>query len=124
MAVMNTIEETPQSRLSIGQIAAATGVPKSTIRHWEREFSDFLETARSPGNQRVFAPDAAEKVEKIKLLVEEQGMTLRGVRRELERLDERERLSTGLPRVEDPTEEKARRLADLISERLVRRLME
>ena len=83
---MNRIENDHQGGLSIGQIASATGVPKSTLRHWEKEFSEFLETAKAPGNQRRFAPDAADKVERIKSLVEEQGMTLRGVRLELERM--------------------------------------
>ena len=129
---MNKIENDHQGQISIGQVAAATGVGKSTLRHWEREFKDFLDTARTTGNQRRFAPDATEKIERIRTLVEEQGMTLRGVRRELERSTRQEH-DTGPPHgkvgptvvgPEDPIEEKARRLADLVSDRLLRRLME
>jgi len=39
---------------SIGQVNAITGIPKSTIRFWEKEFSDFLVPLRSAGNQRRY----------------------------------------------------------------------
>jgi len=124
MAVMNRIENDHQNGFSIGQLANATGVPKSTMRHWEREFRDFLETARLPGKERRFAPDAAEKVERIKTMVEDQGLTLRGVRLELERMQQRSEMADGPPPVNNPIEDKARRLADMVCERLARRLME
>ena len=120
---MNKIENDHQGQVSIGQVSAATGVGKSTLRHWEKEFKDFLDTARTEGNQRRFAPDATEKIERIRTLVEEQGMTLRGVRRELERAAQQDH-DTGPPQANDPIEDKARRLADKVSDRLLRRLME
>lgn len=121
---MNQIDNDHQGGLTIGQVAAATGVGRSTLRHWETEFRDFLTAARTDGNQRRFAPDAAEKVERIRTLVEEQGLTLRGVRKQLEEMtrSEHQPTATGPPSDSNPLEERARRLADLVSDRLMRRL--
>ena len=121
---MNKIKNDHQGGLTIGQVAAATGVGRSTLRHWENEFRDFLAAARTDGNQRRFAPDAADRVEKIKMLVEEQGLTLRGVRNELERATFGASSTVVKEPAEpgNPLEEKARRLADLVSDRLMRRL--
>ena len=38
---------------SIGQVNAITGIPKPTIRYWEKEFKDYLDPARTTGNQRI-----------------------------------------------------------------------
>lgn len=120
---MNRIDD-HQGRLSIGQVATATGVSRSTLRHWEREFRDFLETARNEGGARSFAPEAAEKIDQIRFLVEEQGLTLRGVRLQLERLVPKPRDGPSPPPEEDPLQNKARSLADRVTDRLLRGLYE
>ncbi len=118
---MNQVGNNQSGRLlSIGQVTALTGIGRSTLRHWEREFRDFLESVRTQGNQRRFTPDAVGKIEQIKTLVEEQGLTLRGVRRKLE--------ETQLQKQQDETKsdpapgENLRLLVDLMSEHLMRRL--
>ncbi len=119
---MNNITDDHQGRLSIGQMAATTGVSRSTLRHWEHEFRDFLETAKgADGDSRCFAPDAIQKIDHIRSLVEEQGLTLRGVRLQLDKLSGSE---TGLspPEDEDPLRRKARDLADRVTDRLLTKI--
>lgn len=106
--------------LTISQVNALTGVKTSTIRHWEKEFREFLDSVRTQGNQRRFSPDAIEKIETIKELVEEQGLTLRGVRRKLGNY------STQLE-VEEKSNEPSlpsnvQKLAELVSDHVMRRL--
>lgn len=119
---MNNINDDHQGRLSIGQVAAATGVSRSTLRHWEHEFRDFLETAKGADeDSRRFAPDAIQKIDHIRTLVEEQGLTLRGVRLQIEKLHGSE---SGLspPEDEDPIRRKAKDLADRVTDRLLTKL--
>ncbi|MFC2150710.1 MerR family transcriptional regulator [Calditrichota bacterium] len=113
---MNGVNGTHNQRLlSIGQVTAITGVGRSTLRHWEKEFGEFLDSVRTEGNQRRFTPDAVKKIEKIKTLVEKDGLTLRGVRKRLETVE---------AQAEQP-EAKAQsvdQLATLVSEHVIRKI--
>ncbi len=111
--------------LSIGQVTALTGVGKSTLRHWEREFHDILDSVRTEGNQRRFTPDAVKKIEKIKEMVEDHGLTLRGVRVKLTKLEEEHRTkseSSDETTSGEIPNESLRRLAELMTEHIVKRL--
>lgn len=68
---------------SISQVNALTGVPKSTIRFWEKEFSDFLKPLRTEGNQRRYDRDTVQMIDGIRKLVSEDGYTLDGARKKL-----------------------------------------
>lgn len=106
--------------LTVSQVEALTGVGKSTIRHWEREFRDFLESERTSGNQRRFSKGAVQKIEKIKELVEDQGLTLRGVRRQLERTHADLEIELGKEPSISP--EEVDDLSELLSDHVMRRL--
>ena len=106
--------------LTIGQVTALTGVRKSTIRHWEREFQDFLKSVRTNGNQRRFTPDAVQKIEKIKTLVEEQGMTLKGIRRVLESDLQTAQTASAEPAAQPDVS--LQKLAELMSDHIIQRL--
>ncbi len=73
----------PDILYSISQVNALTGVPKSTIRFWEKEFKDFLIPFRTAGNQRRYDAQAVEMIEKINQLVNHEGYTLEGARRQV-----------------------------------------
>ncbi len=115
---MNQVDQDQNARLlSIGQVTAITGVGRSTLRHWEHEFSEFLDSVRTKGNQRRFTPDAVRKIEKIKTLVEKDGLTLRGVRMKLEQITEPATVQTEVVRVPN---DRMIKLADLVSEHVIR----
>lgn len=77
----------PEVLYSISQVNALTGVPKSTIRFWEKEFSEFLVPLRTDGNQRRYDYQAVEVIEKIDQLVNSDGYTLEGARRKMKELN-------------------------------------
>ena len=78
------IEPINQNLYSISQVNALTGVPKPTLRFWEKEFKEFLEPQRTSGNQSRFNEDDVEKVKQINHLVKVEGLTPEGAKRKLE----------------------------------------
>ena len=64
--------------LTIGQLAAATGVPSSTIRFWERK--GLLAPARRQSGQRRYEATEARSVALLRLC-QEAGLTLADIRR-------------------------------------------
>ena len=59
--------------LTIGQLAAASGVPTSTIRFWERR--DLLVPTARSGGQRRYTDDALAQVGLLRLC-QDAGFTL------------------------------------------------
>ncbi len=104
-------------QFSIGQVHAITGIPKPTIRYWEREFEKFLEPLRTTGNQRRYDERSIADLEKINYLVKVQGYTIDGARRKLELLKAIEK--TEVP-ASDPVAELARAMSDYLLKKLSR----
>jgi DNA-binding transcriptional MerR regulator len=65
------------SLLTIGQLAAAVGVPDSTIRYWERQ--NLVAPTAWRGGQRRYAPDVITQL-KVLRLCQEVGFSLEEVR--------------------------------------------
>jgi DNA-binding transcriptional MerR regulator len=104
---------------SISQVNALTGVPKSTIRFWEKEFSEFLAPLRSEGNQRRYDKQGVETIQKIDQLVNEEGYTLEGARRKL-----RPAAATAGGAAAAGDEAKLDELAETMSDYLLQKLFE
>jgi DNA-binding transcriptional MerR regulator len=66
--------------LTIGQLAAASGVPTSTLRFWERR--ELLTPHARSGGQRRYHEDALSQVGML-LLCQDAGFTLAEIRRML-----------------------------------------
>ena len=78
------VEPVNHNLYSISQVNALTGVPKPTLRFWEKEFSAYLEPNRSPGNQRRYDEQDEETIRQINHLVKVEGYTLEGAKKKLE----------------------------------------
>jgi DNA-binding transcriptional MerR regulator len=102
---------------SIGQVNAITGIPKPTLRYWEKEFGTCLEPLRTTGNQRRYDEEAIAKIEKINYLVKVQGYTIDGAKRKLEML---EKVKETDPSSQDPMAELARAMSDYLLKKLVK----
>ena len=103
---------------SISQVNALTGVPKSTIRFWEKEFKNFLIPLRTAGNQRRYDREAVEIIENINRLVNVEGYTLDGAKRQLRNANgDRENL-------EDNSKVRLNDLAETMSDFLLKRMFE
>jgi len=102
---------------SIGQVNAITGIPKPTIRYWEKEFEGFLEPLRTTGNQRRYDEKSIADLEKINYLVKVQGYTIEGARRKLDLLRKIE--NSEVP-ASDPVAELARAMSQYLLKKLVK----
>jgi len=102
---------------SIGQVNAITGIPKPTIRYWEKEFEGFLDPARTTGNQRRYDDKSIADLEKINYLVKVQGYTIDGARRKLDLL---QKIETSDVPPSDPLAELARAMSQYLLKKLVK----
>lgn len=80
------IQTSSELMLNIGQISQLTGVGKSTLRYWEKSFDDLLRPGRTPTNRREYNWDDLERIRTIKRLLEEEHLTMHGVRLRLLKL--------------------------------------
>jgi DNA-binding transcriptional MerR regulator len=108
---------TPPKLFSIGQVNAITGIPKPTIRYWEKEFRDYLEPLRTTGNQRRYEEKTISDLEKINYLVKVQGYTIEGARRKLDLLKKIEKSDVS---PSDPIAELARAMSQYLLKKLVK----
>jgi DNA-binding transcriptional MerR regulator len=70
--------------LSIKEVAQQTGLPASTIRYYDQQFSDYLGVERGPGRRRLFSPEAVERLQNVQRLLKDEGLSLRQVRQALD----------------------------------------
>jgi hypothetical protein len=69
--------------LNIDQVSQMTGVKKTTLRYWEKEFSDYLKPERTDSKRRQYTLEEVEKVSVLKQLIEEEKYKSAGVRLKL-----------------------------------------
>ena len=69
--------------LSISQVEMITGVPKTTLRYWERVFQEFLDPDRTGGNQRSYTMEDVKRILTIKRLLKIEMYTVSGAKRRL-----------------------------------------
>lgn len=68
----------------IGDVAELLQLPQSTIRFWEKEFSE-LRPRRNAGGTRLYTPSDIEQLRIIRFLIKEKGLTIEGAREHLRR---------------------------------------
>ena len=69
--------------LNIDQVSQLTGVKKTTLRYWEKEFSDYLKPERTDTKRRQYSMEELEKVSVLKQLIEQEKYKSAGVRLKL-----------------------------------------
>ncbi len=68
---------------NIDQVSKLTGVKKTTLRYWEKEFNEYLQPKRTPTNRRQYDMTDVEKVENLRHLIEEEKYKSIGVKMKL-----------------------------------------
>ncbi len=117
---MNIHSDVSRKLYSIGQVHAITGVPKPTLRFWEKEFAKFLNPIRTPGNQRRYDDSAIQLIERIHKLVHREGYTLEGARKKLDtEMAAKEAAEAAMPGMD---ESHLTQLAETMSDYLLRKL--
>lgn len=69
--------------LSIGQASERTDLPESTIRYYDREFSDYLSIPRGDNNERLFDDESLEDLEYIRYLIKRENLSIEEVKERL-----------------------------------------
>lgn len=80
---MKTYDVIQKVLLNIDQVSKLTGVKKSTLRYWEKEFQAFLQPQRTDTNRRQYSMDDIKKVETLKQLIEVEKYKSIGVKMRL-----------------------------------------
>lgn len=65
----------------IGEVAEMLGIPDSTLRYWEKQFT-IIKPRRNKGT-RYYTPDDVEKIRMVHFLVKERGMHLEAAQQQL-----------------------------------------
>lgn len=72
MAVMDDLSK---RFYRIGDVAEMLGLPASTLRYWEKEFT-IIKPTRNAKNIRLYTPKDIETIKMIHFLVKEKGLKL------------------------------------------------
>ncbi len=78
------MEELTKKFYKIGDVAELLQLPQSTIRFWEKEFSE-LRPRRNSGGSRQYTPADIEQLRIIRFLIRDKGLTIDGAREHLRR---------------------------------------
>jgi DNA-binding transcriptional MerR regulator len=70
------------SDFTIQEVSDRLGLPKSTLRYWEKELEDHIKPKRTPGGQRRYAMGHIDFFKRV-LAMKNSGMTLRKIKRAL-----------------------------------------
>ena len=65
----------------INEVAKRLDVPAHTLRYWEKQFSNAIKPTTGAGGRRYYRRDTIEKIQAIKSLLYDKGMTIAGVKK-------------------------------------------
>ena len=69
------MQELDKKYYKIGDVAQILGIPESTLRYWETQFT-IVKPRRKAKNIRFYTPGDIETIRKIHYLVKEKGLKL------------------------------------------------
>lgn len=73
----------PDGFYTVAQVARQTGLAASTIRYYDQQFEEYLALRRGPGRRRLFDDGAVERLQTVRELLKERGLSLRQARQSL-----------------------------------------
>ncbi len=65
----------------INEVAKRLDVPAHTLRYWEKQFAGAIRPTTGSGGRRYYRQDTIDKLETIKSLLYDKGMTIAGVKK-------------------------------------------
>lgn len=75
------MEKNNEYFIPINEVAKRLGVPAHTLRYWEKQFSSAIRPTTGTGGRRYYRQDTIDKIEAIKSLLYDKGMTIAGVKK-------------------------------------------
>jgi len=73
------------NEFTIGEASNKTGLPESTIRFYDREFTEYLSIKRGENNQRLFTEENLTDLEYIRFLIKRENLSIDEVGQRLSR---------------------------------------
>ena len=70
------------SDLTIQEVSDRLGLPKSTLRYWEKELQEYIKPDRTPGGQRRYDMGHIDFFKRV-CAMKNSGMSLRKIKRAL-----------------------------------------
>ena len=67
--------------VSINDVAKRLNVPAHTLRYWEKQFPTAIRPTTGTGGRRYYRPETVSRLETIKSLLYDRGMTIAGVKK-------------------------------------------
>lgn len=65
----------------INEVAKRLDLPAYTLRYWEKQFAGAIRPTTGLGGRRYYRQDTIDKLETIKSLLYDKGMTISGVKK-------------------------------------------
>jgi len=78
------MDELDKKYYKISEVAEMVGIPSSTLRFWESQFTE-IKPKRNTHGSRFYTPADIEKIRMVHFLVKEKGMKLEAAQQELRR---------------------------------------
>jgi DNA-binding transcriptional MerR regulator len=72
-----------QPFISINELSKKLGVPAHTLRYWEKAFAGAIRPITGAGGRRYYREEDVVRIENIKGLLYDDGMTIAGVKKML-----------------------------------------
>ena len=67
--------------VSINEVAKRLSVPAHTLRYWEKQFPTAIRPTTGAGGRRYYRSETITRLETIKSLLYDRGMTIAGVKK-------------------------------------------
>ena len=67
--------------VSINNVSRELGIPAYTLRYWEKQFPTAIRPTTGAGGRRYYRNETVAKLETIKALLYDRGMTIAGVKK-------------------------------------------
>ena len=67
--------------IAINDVAKRLDVPAHTLRYWEKQFPSVIKPTTGAGGRRYYRQETVDKMETIKSLLYDKGMTIAGVKK-------------------------------------------
>jgi DNA-binding transcriptional MerR regulator len=80
LALAPTTQKGPEAFRTISEASAEVGAPQHVLRFWETRFS-FIRPMKRAGGRRFYRPQDIEVLRGVRVLLQDEGYTIKGVQR-------------------------------------------
>ena len=80
MSELRAATKSPEAFRTISEAADEIGVPQHVLRFWETKFS-FIRPMKRAGGRRFYRPQDIQVLRGVRVLLHEEGYTIKGVQR-------------------------------------------